>query len=477
MKCNLNSNQTNIDDCNNLNSVPHVSTSTPQINLTDPSPPIKKKRGRPRKYPKEDTTNKVKKKRGRPKGKKNVQKKVNRTRGRPKNITNVDKVYSNKKIMKNIENENVIIHLPIKIEDIKTKKENIFKYDPEMTIPKPWNEEEFSSYSNITKDVQAYTDTDNTLNTRPDNGVDTGTNTGVHNGVDTGTNTDIHMGLTSSNLSEINNNLPKNNNCVGDNTTIGISEDQYYSNYNYNLIHTNNWYKETKHLKTKNYIQNLLEYKKQRDKNIHVCGQQNHCSKKILKEFQTNTWPIETSVHCWWCCHPFNTVPCSIPEKIEDKTFIVYGVFCSPECCAAHLFNDTNHSNSVSIWTKYSLLNVLYKDIYKGKQIGQAYSRELLKKFGGCLTINEFRNTNRKVSYTISMPNMKSIIPRIEQSYVQTSYSSNRYAINDEMTDIYTVPNNIIEPASDTLILKRSKPFRKYENTLEKCMNLKLNTK
>ena len=113
---------------------------------------IKKKRGRPRKYPKEDTTNKVKKKRGRPKGiknKKKTTKATTRTRGRPKNIDTVDKIYNSTKKTKKIESQNVIIHLPIKAEDIQKKKQNLFNYNPTLSIPKAFNEDEFASFSNV----------------------------------------------------------------------------------------------------------------------------------------------------------------------------------------------------------------------------------------------------------------------------------------------------------------------------------------
>ena len=203
----------------------------------------------------------------------------------------------------------------------------------------------------------------------------------------------------------------------------------------------------------------------------------------MLKDFNTSTWPKETSIYCWWCCHPFNCVPCSIPEKLVDDTFIVYGIFCSPECCAAYLFNDNNHSSSQDIWTKYSLLNLLYKDIYKGKKIEQAYSREVLKIFGGPLSITEFRNTTNKSLYNIDMPKIKSIIPTISQSNIHSSYSSDNYKINSDNnnTDLIQNKGNYVKEENNNdnnnLVLKRSKPFRKYNNTLEKCMNLKLNTK
>ena len=80
------------------------------------------------------------------------------------------------------------------------------------------------------------------------------------------------------------------------------------------------------------------------------------------------------------------------------------------------------------------------------------------------------------------MPKMKSIIPSINQSSLHNSYSSKKYSINTNNTnnniDIVN-KESILLPIKDSseLILKRSKPFRKYKTTLEECMNLKLNSK
>ena len=466
---------------NNTNIVNVSNQDKPDI------PPIKKKRGRPRKYPIDTTKPKIKKKRGRPKGiknKKTVQKNPARTRGRPKNIDNINRVYSNKKTLKNIKNDNVIIHLPIKTEDIHSIKENIFNYDPKLTIPKPWNEDEFTSYSNI--NAKKPLSPSSTLLTPIDNKLKTVTtqtncleylqdhntsNTPVVPGVPTAL--DAYDTLDAPDAPD-----------APDTITDQLDKEHYYSNYNYNIMHKNNWYKHNTFSKTNNYIKDLLEYKKKRDKNIYkFCNQQNHCSEQILKEFDTDTWPTETSIYCWWCCHPFNSVPCSIPEKCIDNTFVVYGNFCCPECCAAYLFNDKNYSNSVSIWSKYTLLNLLYKDMYKNNKIEQAYSRELLKIFGGPLSINEFRNTTHRISYKIAMPNMKIIKTTVEQSNAQRSYSSDKYIINkNDLHTTNSINTNLEQSYINTLspkdlILKRSKPFRKYKNTLEKCMNLKLNSK
>ena len=81
------------------------------------------------------------------------------------------------------------------------------------------------------------------------------------------------------------------------------------------------------------------------------------------------------------------------------------------------------------------------------------------------------------------MPEIKVIIPKLELLDNVVKYSSNKYTINNydnKLQTSETYQNHIDKDTSkphkkDTdLVLKRSKPFRKYTNTLEKCMNLKI---
>ena len=92
-------------------------------------------------------------------------------------------------------------------------------------------------------------------------------------------------------------------------------------------------------------------------------------------------------------------------------------------------------------------------------------------------------------TYKIIMPEIKVITPKLELLDNVTNYSSNKYTINNyKDTDTLHIHHNITSKdntnvndanylkskSKSNLILKRSKPFRKYTNTLEKCMNLKI---
>ena len=61
-----------------------------------------------------------------------------------------------------------------------------------------------------------------------------------------------------------------------------------------------------------------------------------------------NRWKENTDVCCWWCCHTFKTPPVSIPEKIYNKKYYVFGCFCSFNCAYSYNIN----LNDYKIWER-----------------------------------------------------------------------------------------------------------------------------
>jgi len=175
---------------------------------------------------------------------------------------------------------------------------------------------------------------------------------------------------------------------------------------------------------------------------------------------KTNSWPSNSTICCWWDCHTFDGIPCALPIEMIGKKIKVFGNFCSPECAAAYNFSEPRIPGEK--WERYSLLNYLYKDIYKHK-IRLAPSRMTLKMFGGHLSIKEFRTItgNEDKHYNIVLPPMVSIIPVQELGNLDKGYSS-----KNEKKHLLT---GDLEPDTG-LKLKRSKPFQYTEHTLEKVM-------
>jgi len=101
---------------------------------------------------------------------------------------------------------------------------------------------------------------------------------------------------------------------------------------------------------------------------------------------------IEKKSNCFWCTEPFDIPSIFIPKCKMNEKYEVYGCFCSPECAAAHLFNE-RLDNSTK-FERYHLLNNIYGAIYDYKSNIKPAPAPfyLLDKYYGELTIEEYRN-------------------------------------------------------------------------------------
>lgn len=189
----------------------------------------------------------------------------------------------------------------------------------------------------------------------------------------------------------------------------------------------------------------------------------------ILGEFlPEHTWPTHTDIHCWWCCHHFDTIPIGLPISYKDKKFIVKGIFCSFACSIAYN-DDCNsiNSNKDLIHLMYKKLTgnyindpILYKKILinqlsnKGiedytlienyiqklavlveKKLKSAPPRSALKMFGGELTIEEFRGqSNEKKIYKMIEYPMCIARDYIQEIDVQTLKNANATVFNTQTT-------------------------------------------
>ena len=191
--------------------------------------------------------------------------------------------------------------------------------------------------------------------------------------------------------------------------------------------------------------------------------------KNILYEFinanNDKVWPESTNIHCWWCCHKFEGIPCALPEFYKKDKFYVNGCFCSFNCTASYNFS----KNDDAMWERYSLLNLMYKKMYKKNfvKINLAPPRETLKMFGGYLSIEEFREYSIKNDKTFQVinPPLISIIPKIEENInISKNAKNNNQSINE----------SILAKTQNSLKLKRNKPITNPNSTLQSFMDLKI---
>jgi hypothetical protein len=194
-------------------------------------------------------------------------------------------------------------------------------------------------------------------------------------------------------------------------------------------------------------------------------------TEKCLIQFEetnkTQTWPSNTSVACWYEGHQFEGPPCTLPIEYKNGCFKCKGVFCSPECAAAFNFREDNDGGDK--WEQYSLLVSLYRRVYNkpSLRIKLASSKFVLNTYGGNISIKEFRanNSNPDKTYKIVMPPMISILPVSQLVEVDKGFTSKQDKKNYVIDKSSSQDNN-------GLVLKRSRPFKYTENTLDKCMNL-----
>jgi hypothetical protein len=130
-----------------------------------------------------------------------------------------------------------------------------------------------------------------------------------------------------------------------------------------------------------------------------------------------NEWPSSCKICCWWCCNPFETIPCTLPMKHDPlrKRYTFTGIFCSWNCTKSYNNNMSDHKR----YERSGLITLLIKDLYgieNALKIKPAPPRETLKMFGGYLDIQEFRNKYHVVDcYHLNLIKNNFIYPEVSE--------------------------------------------------------------
>lgn len=125
---------------------------------------------------------------------------------------------------------------------------------------------------------------------------------------------------------------------------------------------------------------------------------------------------------CFWCCHEVGHMTYGMPIRYDftNKSFTMYGTFCSLECAAAHNFSV--HLGSDRAWEIHSWIQMLGKRYGFKEPIRPAPSRYLLEMFEGPLNIEEFRcaHKGQTKTYVLNIPPLISVSSQME--VVNTSF-------------------------------------------------------
>lgn len=176
--------------------------------------------------------------------------------------------------------------------------------------------------------------------------------------------------------------------------------------------------------------------------------------------------PSSTTVACFWDCHSFHGKPCVMPIRDHGDHIEVDGNYCSPECMVAHLFD--MQIDMHTRWERMSLIHRIYA-IEHGKNIVPASSRNVLTLFGGLLSIEQYRALlqSHKVRIDVHYPPMISILATMDTKpidFYDTYMNKNSLETNKER----------LQKAEEQLKLRRSKPLKAFESTLDAYINLKI---
>jgi hypothetical protein len=176
--------------------------------------------------------------------------------------------------------------------------------------------------------------------------------------------------------------------------------------------------------------------------------------------------PDRVDVACFWCCHPFDNKPVILPIRDQGEYIQVSGNYCSPECAMAHLFD--MHQDSYARWEQLSLLNRLYGQAVGGP-IKPAPPKQILKLFGGPMTIEAYRGLVRQGTLRVDthLPPMVSLLATMDTKPIDF------YDVSLTKNVMETVKERLAK-AEEVLKLKRTKPLKAWESTLDACINLKV---
>ena len=180
--------------------------------------------------------------------------------------------------------------------------------------------------------------------------------------------------------------------------------------------------------------------------------------------------PSKTDISCFWCAHTFDTPPCVVPEREVAGVYQVYGNFCMPECGLAYLLHESIDPHAR--WERIALLHRIY-DKLGSHRIFPAPPRESLKIFGGPLTIDMYRATIKqgKVRVDMHMPPMVSILGSIDTKPIDFFDSSIKNTVLGSLQIDKTTK------AEEGLRLKRTRPLKDRESTLDSVMNIRTGQK
>ena len=202
---------------------------------------------------------------------------------------------------------------------------------------------------------------------------------------------------------------------------------------------------------------------------------------KLLIEYAntktTNTLPESTDSACFWCCEQFTTRPCVNPLSIVNGVWQVYGNFCNPNCGLASLLAEPMDTHVR--WERIALLHMLYSDDYKSGRIYPSPDRTVLQRFGGPVSPADFRALSERgrLRIDIHMPPLVSILASMDTKpidFYESTLLQNNSGLASGFTQPQTQGQSQAQSQDSGLKLKRSKPLKEKEHTLDNILGFRV---
>jgi len=183
---------------------------------------------------------------------------------------------------------------------------------------------------------------------------------------------------------------------------------------------------------------------------------------------ETNSLPENTIAACFWCAGTFEGRPVVLPTQEEGGLYTVYGNFCTLSCSLSYLLNE--QVDPQVRWERQALLHRMYK---QPTAVHPAPPREALRFFGGQLSYEQYREVidKKQIRIDATLPPVISILATLDTKPIDFYETSLRN------TTATGAGLDLVKPVEAGLRLKRSKPLKDKESTLDAVMNLQVRVK
>ena len=183
---------------------------------------------------------------------------------------------------------------------------------------------------------------------------------------------------------------------------------------------------------------------------------------------ETQTLPENTVAACFWCAGTFEGRPVVLPTQEEGGLYTVYGNFCTLSCSLSYLLNE--QVDPQVRWERQALLHRMYK---QPTPVHPAPPREALRFFGGQLSYEQYRDVidKKQIRIDATLPPVISILATLDTKPIDFYETSLRN------TTATGAGLDLVKPVEAGLRLKRSKPLKDKESTLDAVMNLQVRVK